>query len=63
MKNVNLTPLFEPARTGDVKDSMADISDARRDLGFSPEICFEDGLRRSTAWYVPVSDSTTSGKK
>jgi nucleoside-diphosphate-sugar epimerase len=44
-------PVFQPARDGDVKDSQADIFKARQLLGFSPQVAFEDGLRRTVTWY------------
>jgi UDP-glucose 4-epimerase len=44
-------PEYGPARTGDVRDSLADISAAREALGYEPAIGFEEGLRRTVAWY------------
>jgi nucleoside-diphosphate-sugar epimerase len=44
-------PTFGPARDGDVRDSQADISKARKLLGFSPSVSLEEGLRRTVAWY------------
>jgi UDP-glucose 4-epimerase len=38
-------------REGDVKHSLADISKAKKHLGYSPKIGFEDGLRRTVEWY------------
>ena len=38
-------------RPGDVKDSQADISKARRLLGYGPSVSFEEGLARTVAWY------------
>jgi UDP-glucose 4-epimerase len=38
---------YEPARDGDVLASWADVSEARRLLGFEPEVDFDDGLRRA----------------
>lgn len=43
-------PVYEAARTGDVRDSQADISRARAALGFSPGVSFEDGIARTLAW-------------
>lgn len=40
-------PVFGTARDGDVKDSQADISKAKRLLGYEPQIFFEEGLRRT----------------
>jgi UDP-glucose 4-epimerase len=38
---------YEPAREGDVLASWADVSEARRLLGFEPQVDFDDGLRRA----------------
>jgi UDP-glucose 4-epimerase len=46
-----IEPLFEPARAGDVRDSLADISAAREVLGYEPTIDFDEGLRRSIDYY------------
>jgi UDP-glucose 4-epimerase len=40
-----------PPRAGDIRHSRADISRARRDLGYEPSITFEDGLKRTLQWY------------
>jgi UDP-glucose 4-epimerase len=47
----NLQPVHGPARAGDVRHSQADISRARRDLGYEPAIAFPEGLRRTLAAY------------
>lgn len=46
-----ITPIHTASRTGDIHDSYADISAARRDLGYSASISFEEGLQRAIAWY------------
>lgn len=46
---------FAPARLGDVKHSMADISSARKHLGYMPAVDFREGLRRTVDWYVQTS--------
>jgi len=38
---------YLPPREGDVRDSLADVSEARRLLGFEPRIGLEEGLRRT----------------
>ena len=38
-------------RAGDVRDSQADISKARRILNYEPSVSFEEGLERTVAWY------------
>lgn len=47
----HLTPIYEPARAGDVKHSQADISLARRLLGYSPVVSLEDGMAQTVEWY------------
>jgi UDP-glucose 4-epimerase len=47
----DLQPEFGPARPGDVRHSQADISRARRDLGYEPAVPFVEGLRRTLDAY------------
>lgn len=47
----NLEPKYEPARDGDIRDSQADISQARELLAYDPQVTFEEGLRQTFAWY------------
>lgn len=47
-------PQHLPARVGDVRHSRADISRARRDLGYAPAMSFEEGLQRTLAGLVPA---------
>jgi UDP-glucose 4-epimerase len=51
MLGTKLQPEFQPPRPGDVRDSRADISSARATLGYQPKISFEEGLKRSIAYY------------
>jgi len=51
-------PLFAEERPGDVKHSLADISAARAALGYEPEVYFEEGLRRTVAWYRQTGTAT-----
>jgi len=44
-------PVYVDTRAGDVRDSQADISKARRILGYEPVVSFEEGLRRTVEWY------------
>jgi UDP-glucose 4-epimerase len=41
-----VTARYEPERPGDIRHSLADISAAKRVLGFQPSVTFEEGLRR-----------------
>jgi len=42
---------YEPPRDGDIRDSQADISQAREYLGYEPQVTFEEGLARTFEWY------------
>lgn len=44
-------PVYGPEREGDVRDSLADISAAQEAFGYVPTVGFEEGLRRTVAWY------------
>ncbi|MEM4255195.1 MAG: GDP-mannose 4,6-dehydratase [Candidatus Norongarragalinales archaeon] len=46
-----ITPVYESVRPGDVMRHCADISKARRLLGFKPEYDFETGIAETISWY------------
>jgi UDP-glucose 4-epimerase len=46
-----LSPEHEGERLGDVKHSLADITRARSELGYNPDVNFSEGLRRTLAHY------------
>lgn len=46
-----VTPTHEPPRTGNIKDSLADITKARELLNYEPTIGLEEGLRRTVDYY------------
>jgi nucleoside-diphosphate-sugar epimerase len=43
----DISPRFEPARDGDVRDSQASLVRIREALGYTPSVEFEEGLRRT----------------
>jgi nucleoside-diphosphate-sugar epimerase len=45
---------YDPPRDGDIRDSLADITQARTFLGYDPQVGFEEGLRRTLDWYRAV---------
>jgi nucleoside-diphosphate-sugar epimerase len=50
VSDLNGRPLettFAPAREGDIRHSLADISRARAEIDYCPKVSFEDGLRRT----------------
>jgi nucleoside-diphosphate-sugar epimerase len=46
----NIEAIYKEPREGDVRDSQADISKARRLLGYAPLVNLEEGLRRTLDW-------------
>jgi UDP-glucose 4-epimerase len=48
---VSTAQVHAPPRVGDVRESLADISRARAELGYEPQVGFEEGLRRSIDYY------------
>jgi UDP-glucose 4-epimerase len=42
---------YDPPRTGDIRDSQADIALAKKVLGYEPRVLFEEGLERTWEWY------------
>ena len=51
IEGVQIAPEYGPAREGDVRDSQADTTTAKRDLGLDPQYTLDQGLRRTLAWY------------
>jgi len=46
--------IFAPPRVGDVRESLADITQARKCLAYEPLVDFGEGLRRSIAYYKQI---------
>jgi UDP-glucose 4-epimerase len=46
-----VAPQHGPPRVGDVRHSRADITRARRDLGYEPGVAFENGLAKTLRWF------------
>jgi nucleoside-diphosphate-sugar epimerase len=55
LAGTSLQPIYAPARAGDVRDSQANISKAERLLGYRPIVSFEEGLKRTLAWFQQTS--------
>ena len=47
----NVTPQHAAPRAGDIRFSCADIARAGRELGYEPQVVFEDGLAETLRWY------------
>jgi len=50
---------YGPERTGDIKHSLADITLAEKRLGYKSLVDFEQGLKRTVAWYRERSVAKT----
>lgn len=57
---VNIEPNFGPDRKGDIKHSNADISKAKKLLGYDPDYSFEDGISLAIDWYKENLGGTQS---
>jgi nucleoside-diphosphate-sugar epimerase len=51
IEGVRIAPKYGPPRAGDVRDSQADTTSARSDLGHDPRFTFEQGMRATLKWY------------
>jgi len=53
---LDIHPVHEAARVGDVRESLADISQARARLNYEPQIDLDEGLRRSIDYYRQIAE-------
>ena len=51
---------YEPARPGDIRDSLADLSLAKSLLGYTPTVGLEEGLRKTIEWWKTSRFAQTS---
>lgn len=49
--NIDTPALHGPARQGDVRNSLADISKAKRLISYSPDVDFHEGLKRTLHYF------------
>ncbi|MBA7715046.1 GDP-L-fucose synthase [subsurface metagenome] len=47
----NIKPVYDPPRPGDVKHSLADVTLAKKTIGFEPTVPFKQGLQLAIDWY------------
>lgn len=55
----DIKPIYEEARPGDVRDSLADISRAKKLLGYEPSYDLEKGLIETISWMENYTTSST----
>ncbi len=56
----DVDPVFDPPRPGDIEHSQADISLARRTLGYSVGVPLGEGISRTLAWFRDHPAQSTS---
>jgi UDP-N-acetylglucosamine 4-epimerase len=54
------TPVYRDFRVGDVRHSLADISKAKKLLGYQPSHSVKEGLEQAMDWYIDFVTSDTS---
>jgi nucleoside-diphosphate-sugar epimerase len=47
----DVEPKLKPARPGDVRHSLADVTRAADLIGYRPIVGLQEGLERTVAWY------------
>lgn len=53
--DTDIEPVHVDPRPGDVRHSYADLSAAERDLGYVPEVSFEEGLGRTVRFFAELN--------
>ncbi|MDN7241663.1 SDR family oxidoreductase [Planococcus sp. N028] len=59
----DIPPIFGPDRAGDIKHSNADISKAKKLLGYDPYWSFEKGIEAAIEWYSENLKSKEESKQ
>lgn len=52
----DIDPVHEDPRPGDVRHSQADVSKARRMIGYQPEVSFQEGLEQTINYLVKINN-------
>lgn len=47
----HIKPTYAPPRPGDIKHSLADVSNAKESIGYEPTVSFDEGIRKAIDWY------------
>jgi nucleoside-diphosphate-sugar epimerase len=48
---IDIDPIYDDPRPGDIRDSLADIRAAQRQLGYAPEYDIKKGLEETVEWF------------
>ena len=62
IEGIKLDANYGPPRPGDVRDSQADLTAARGDLGYEPAVDLEAGLQRTMEWYRSIGTSVRTNE-
>ena len=49
--DTKIKPMYAAECVGDIKHSLADISNAKKFLGYNPKVCFEEGLEKTVEYF------------
>ena len=60
LKVTNIEPIHKQERTGEVRDSVADISKAQSTLNYQPVTTLNDGLQATVRWYQSQHQQSNS---
>ena len=52
LMNTDVEAEYTDPRAGDVRDSLANVSLAKKVIGYEPKVFFEEGLRKAIDWYT-----------
>ena len=47
----DVTPIYRDFREGDIRHSHADISKAKKNLGYNPEYSIYEGIKKTVSWF------------
>lgn len=56
----SVEPIYGPAREGDVRHSLADITKAKGLLGYTPQFDVKEGMKRTVEWFVGSHETKVS---
>ncbi|MCX7942629.1 MAG: GDP-mannose 4,6-dehydratase, partial [Dictyoglomaceae bacterium] len=51
---VDVEPIYAPERRGEVRDSMGDITLAKKHLSWTPKFSLDEGLKKTIEWYRKI---------
>jgi len=56
----NISPVYTSPRPGDIRHSLADISNAKKFLGYYPKTNFEEGLKKTVEYFKSQTRNSNS---